>query len=156
MANAMRVRACLVGGLLVAATAYPALLDPRQDGYPLSTYPMFSHDRGPRSQVASALVRDAAGQDRPLPPRLIANSEAMQAVHTLNRALRGGRQSARVLCRAIAERVASEGGPALLHAREVLLVHETVTSIAYLAGRTGAEQRRTRARCPVPGREPGR
>jgi len=152
MASTTRVRAYLLGGLLVAATAYPGLLPPSEDGYPLSTYPMFSRDRGRRTQVGAALARDAEGRQTPLSPRLIANSEAMQAVRTLNRALHGGRKPARALCQQIARRIASEGGPALAGTREVLLVHERVDSVAFLGGRAQPDQRKVRARCPVPGR----
>ncbi|MDD9945288.1 MAG: hypothetical protein OXU20_29870 [Myxococcales bacterium] len=147
------LRAYLLGGLFVAATAYPAFLPPGEDSYPLSTYPMFSRDRGKRSWVGSALALDRQGTELPLAPSYVANSEAMQAVKTLNTALNRGRKAARKLCAAIALRVRERADPQLASAVVVQLQRQRVDSVAFLAGHRDARGRKVFARCPIPGRK---
>src|SRR5262245_53621142 len=77
-----------VSAAALAAMLYPALLDPqdpRQDSFPLSTYPMFSYRKPRTATVTSALAIDPTGAEQPVPPDLVATSETMQAFRTLRK-----------------------------------------------------------------------
>lgn len=170
MADARATRFCAaLGALLVSATAYPGLLQPSDDSYPLSTYPMFSRDRGRTLPIAAAHLRFANGVEETLPPAMVANGEVMQAIQRLNRGMRRGRRGRQRLCRDIAGRVASRGSARQRSAREVLLVQTKVDTLAFLRDRGGmktrggthtgrseahappiAGDRRVRARCELP------
>lgn len=153
-----------LGVSLVAATAYPGFLDPHDDGYPLSTYPMFSRDRGRELKIASARLRFPDGSEEALPPALVANGEVMQAIQRLNHAMRRGRRTRRRLCRDIAARVTQAGTQRQRDASEVLLVQARVDTVAFLGARSDASDadqgtqatnvagRRVRARCKLPER----
>ncbi len=70
----------LVGAVLLALLLWP-LVD-GHDGFPLSTYPMFSEDRGRIVRLAHVVGRTAGGEVRPLPPRVLGTFEVMQAAQT--------------------------------------------------------------------------
>lgn len=93
-------------GLTAALTL--AVLSPLlhgRDGFPLSTYPMFSARRPDVAWIARAEGETSSGQARALSPTLVSGSaEPMQAVSTLNRAFASGRAGAKRLCREIAKR----------------------------------------------------
>jgi len=87
--------------------AWPALLDPSEDSFPLSTYPMFSRHRGqPTFERIVGIER--GGRERAIAPRLVANSETLQAMATISNAVKDGPEPARALCRQVASRVASD------------------------------------------------
>ncbi len=98
-----------LGLMVLGAVAWPALQDPPKDGFPLSTYPMFSSRRGkPWVHVASGVT--AEGELVRLSPRIAAGGpEVMQASATLARAVRRGRAAA--ICEEIADRAAAEALP---------------------------------------------
>jgi hypothetical protein len=130
--------------------AQPALRDPEDDAYPLSTYPMFIHRRGRVNDVTSALAISPDGSEARVPPSYVANAETMQAFYRLQRAVQAGRESQNELCRTIAERIRHASAPELSGAVRVELVTERVDAIDYLAGRARPSNRRVHARCPVP------
>jgi hypothetical protein len=134
--------------LLIGALAYPGFLPPDQDGFPLSTYPMFSQHKPRVNEVVSA-VGVGPGFEAPLPPSYVANAEAMQAMVTLKKTLRAGRRASQALCERAAARLAAAGDPEFAAAERVELVTSRVDSIDYLAGRARPEGRRVHARCPV-------
>ena len=133
--------------------AQPALRDPEDDGYPLSTYPMFTHRRGRVNDVTSALAIAPDGSETRIPPKYVANAETMQAFYRLQRAVAAGRSSSRALCTTIAERIRHAPAPELARAVRVELVTERVDAIDYLADRARPFGRRVHARCPVPSGE---
>lgn len=138
----------MLSAVLLSAVAWPAFRDPARDGFPLSTYPMFSQRRGRVHEVVSARAVAADGGAVLVPPALIANAETMQAIRTLSRALRAGDREANALCSAIAERLA-RAGETWRRAVRVELITERVDAIDYLAGHARAEPLRVHARCPV-------
>lgn len=146
-----RVRAYALSAVMLAAVGWPAFCEPSQDGFPLSTYPMFAQRRGRVHEVVSARAVAADGNAVLVPPALIANAETMQAIRTLSRAIRAGEREAQLLCARIAERLAAVDDGALQRATRVELVTERVDAIDYLAGRAEAELVRVHARCPVGG-----
>lgn len=92
---------------LVLLSSFAAFRVPPIDSYPLSTYPMFSQRRG-QPLLHRMLALDDKGTQTPLPPRLVANSEALQAAATIRRAVEGGKSSLRALCSEVAARVAAD------------------------------------------------
>jgi len=144
-----RLRAYIVSAIVLGAMALPAFRLPDDDGFPLSTYPMFSHRRGRVNEVTSALAVMADAHETRVPPRYVANAESMQAFYTLARAVAAGAGQARALCETIAQRLPAADEPGLAHAERVELVTERVDAIDYLAGRVRPSGRRVHARCPV-------
>jgi len=146
----LRLHAYATSALLLGATLYPALLPPRDDGFPLSTYPMFATEKPTRVAVMSALALGDGGFERALAPGYIANAEAMQALQTLKKSVAAGRRSARALCERIAERVAERAEPELASAHHVAIVTQEHDAIAYLNGAEQALSREVHVRCKVP------
>jgi hypothetical protein len=141
-----------VSALSLAAVLYPMLLDPqdpRQDGFPLSTYPMFSYDKPRTASVTSAVAIAEGGAEEAIPPEFVATSETMQALRTIAKSVNAGRKHARRLCTAIAERVALSTDPAFARAERVALISVTVDSIRFLAGDRTPLSRTEHVRCRV-------
>ena len=145
-----RLYAYSVTACVLLAIGFPATRSLDADDYPLSTYPMFARPRGRIAEVASALAVSADGASAPVPPRYVANAEAMQAVSTLRRAVASGPRATAALCRTIAERVSRTGDAELRAAVRVEIVSGRVDAIDYLAERAEPRSRRLHARCDVP------
>jgi hypothetical protein len=144
-----RLRAYLISALLLGVVVAPGFRDPSADGFPLSTYPMFSQRRGRVHEIASARAVAADGSETRVPPSYVANAETMQAVRTLSSAVRAGPDAALALCRTIAGRLPGAGESALNEAVRVELVSERVDAVAYLAGERAPLSRTVHASCPV-------
>jgi hypothetical protein len=149
MASVDRWYASFVSIALLAAVLYPAIMSPADDGFPLSTYPMFARERPQIMPVNAALALDGAGSATPIPPLLIGRGETMQALRTLNRSVREGGEAARRLCHEIAARIATSRDREFLGAKKVALVTEDVDPLAYAAGERTPGRRRTRIACDV-------
>ncbi|MEY4575865.1 MAG: hypothetical protein RL701_568 [Pseudomonadota bacterium] len=145
-----RLRAYLLSSVLLGAVVLPAFRDPTVDGYPFSTYPMFSNRLGRTNAVTSAVAIAADASEVKVPPAYVANAETMQAFYTLVRAVRAGQQESEELCQVIARRLPEASDQALARAVRVELVTESVDAIDYLAGRARPFDRRVHASCPVP------
>lgn len=145
----MRFRAYALGAVLLGAAIYPALLDPSDDGFPLSTYPMFANDRGKIARVVRAVALGADGREHRIAPELVSSSEAMQVVQTLQRTFAAGPAEAERLCRAIAGRLRTSGDPTLERATRVELQSVAVDSVRYLAGEAEPVSRRVHASCAI-------
>jgi hypothetical protein len=136
------VRALLVVVVIVIGIV-PLLLD--RDSFPLSTYPMFSHRRSTAESVDTAVALDASGTPRRLGPQRIAGTdEIILATATVTNAINDG--SVDVLCKEIAERVASIG-PA--DAVSVEVVTELYDAIDWYEGDHQPINRVVHATCPV-------
>lgn len=101
-----RVVAALVSTALVAATLEPLIREPFDDGFPLSTYPMFATRRPTVQTFHYALGVTRDGKRRTLSPRMIGSGEILQALQVIASAV--GRGETKPLCEAIAARVAGE------------------------------------------------
>lgn len=143
------MRAYVALAAVVAAVLVPPLVPPAADSYPLSTYPMFSRDRGARSAVATLVGLDADGVEHRLSPTLIGGTdEPMQAVATASGAARGSAADQARLCAQVADRVASSDRTELV---EVSLQVEEHESIPFLTdGRTEPLSTRVLVTCAVP------
>jgi hypothetical protein len=145
-----RLYAYTLSFVMLGAVLSPALRDPNDDGFPLSTYPMFSRNRGRASSVTSALAVGPGGVEVAVPPALLGTSETMQAFRILSKGVHAGPRSAKNLCRTLAERVAASRDAAFAGATQVALVTQEFDSIEYLAGRRTPLSRVVNARCAVP------
>jgi hypothetical protein len=131
---------------LIAATLSPLLRDPADDGFPLSTYPMFATRRVTTLTMSYALGEGAAGQRIILAPELVGTGEVLQAMRVVERAVGGGAPAMHALCDAIASRIAAD--PDYAAVRGVRIVTGTHDAVEYLShDRVGRE--RERARCVV-------
>lgn len=125
-----RTLAYTVLAAAVAAVLGPPLWPPPADSYPLSTYPMFSIDRGAVSQVATVVGVDEAGEEARLTPGLIGGTdEPMLAVATASRAARGTLAEQRRLCEQVAGRVARSGRDEVVAVRLQVEVHDSVAHV---------------------------
>ncbi len=145
----------LLFSLIMIGLALSPLVHQR-DSFPLSTYPMFTSVRE-KPWIAVVVGVDAQGQQRPIPPRLVANAELMQAAQTIGSAVKRGQ--AKRLCERVAARIADE--PKWRDAVAVEVQSRQFDPRTYFTSATGREPLRVRKRahCLVPGREgvvPGR
>ena len=126
----MRVYAAAVSLALIAATLWPLVLDPREDSFPLSTYPMFAWKRETKQTFHYALGETGAGGRRTLRPALVGTTEVLQAIRVFDRAMNDRAELAR-LCDAIAARVARDSAFADVVA--IRIVTGTHDAVEYLA-----------------------
>lgn len=127
----MRVFAAAVSLALIGATLWPLARHPRDDGFPLSTYPMFASHRPTRQTYRYALGETASGERRTLSPRLVGTGEVLQAMRVIERALAMGRGETAKLCDAIAARVAADDSRAdIVSIRFVTGTHDAVEYLA--------------------------
>lgn len=141
-----RIVPTLVSLALIGATLSPLWRQPYDDGFPLSTYPMFASKRLTTLTMHYALGEGAAGERRVLAPALVGTGEVLQAMRVIERAMHGGRLEIAKLCDAIAARVALD--PEYADVRAIRVVTGTHDAVEYLArDRVGRELER--ARCEV-------
>ena len=98
----------MVSIVLVGAVLVPLARDPHDDGFPLSTYPMFASPRPTTQTLDYALGETASGERRVLAPSLVGTGEVLEALAIVGRAIRHGRRESSTLCSEIAGRVARD------------------------------------------------
>jgi hypothetical protein len=140
----------LVTAAIAAAILSPLLLPRGWDGFPISSYPMFS--RGDLGRVVSLghAVRVAGdGSERPIPPRLVGTPEPMVAKNLIEGAIARGEAAA--LCTAIARRVAADSDEGGARPTSVAIVTSAFDTRVYFAeGRERAvRSRQVHATCEV-------
>jgi hypothetical protein len=149
MERGERWRAGVVSVLMVAAVAWPGvqwLLDDRpSDGFPISTYPMFTRDPGRIVELPTVVAVGPDGSVERLSPQEIAGTDqVIQASVAVRRAIARGPGAARALCREAAGRVSA---PATLD-----VVVERHDAIAWSAdSATEPVERRTVVNCEARG-----
>jgi hypothetical protein len=142
-----RLAAAIVSIGLVAAALEPVLRAPVDDGFPLSTFPMFAAPRSPLLEMSYARGVTRDGRLRTLSPDHLGTGEVLQAFALLQRAVEGGDRDRAALCTAIAARVARDA--AYRDVVAIRLVSATQDAVRYLAdGGLGSEA--TRASCELP------
>ena len=148
MTTAVRVRAYVVGAVMVLLVAWPFTWASRHDSFPLSNYPMFSFPRHRVEPLSSVVVQMPSGEIERLSSRLISGgSETTLASVTVINAINRGDGGADELCQQVARRL--EGKPELAGG-EVLVVTERWDVVDYLQGGREPENRTVYAQCPVP------
>jgi hypothetical protein len=144
-----RLAAAILSVGLVAIVLEPVVRAPDDDGFPLSTFPMFAAPRPAQVAVSYARGVTGAGQRRELTPALLGTGEVMQAFAMLQRAVDAGPAARQALCQAIAARVATEAGYRDVTA--VVILGGWHDAVAYVAAgmRGAATGEVTHARCDV-------
>jgi hypothetical protein len=138
-----RVAAAVVSLALIGATLEPLVRDPYDDGFPLSTYPMFASRRPTVLTLHYALGEGRGGERRILAPILVGTGEVLQAIRVIDRAVAGGRAEVARLCSAIAARVAAD--PDWADVVAIRIVTGTHDALDYLSrDRVGKETERLR------------
>lgn len=133
-----------LGLALVAAS--PLLRNPLHDGFPLSTFPMFAEPLAQPAFYSAEGVR--ADRSRIMvPPEMIANGAAMQAVQTLQTAHGQGRKALRQLCERIARQVPQE--PKWHEVHRVEIVSTRYDPIAYFVSGPAPRERDVLHQCRV-------
>ena len=93
-------------GLVVFA---PAVLPHPDDDFPISTYPMFTTERGEVVDLDTAVLVDDEGRHR-LSPELVGGSDQIvTAAVTVSQAVAAGSAATQLLCQDIADRVEGPG-----------------------------------------------
>ncbi len=143
------VYAWVLGAVMLALVFRPLSQPAGADSFPFSSYPMFAFGRpSALTDVHHLVAFDAAGVSRPVPPKLVANDEVLQAEVTLHRAVRGGRKTSAALCKRVAARLADD--PAWSDVVRLELLSDRYDALVYFAGDTTPIRTKRRARCKVP------
>ncbi len=126
-------------GIVVLA---PALLPEAEDDFPISTYPMFTAERGEVVDLDTAVRVDDEGRHRLSPEAIGGTDEIVSASVAVSRAVVAGAAALDLLCGHIADRVDGPG--------EVQIVTERHDAVDLL--RDGGEPIAVTVheRCPVP------
>jgi hypothetical protein len=140
-----RARILITAGVVGALTA-PVVLD--RDGFPLSTYPMYSRARGDAVTLATAQAVDASGMVATLTLAVIGDSDdPLIVAGELRNAIRDGRAQQR--CVEIALRAAEwDGLPPGTATIDVVTERHDV--VAHVEGASSLLERTVHASCPVP------
>lgn len=96
-----------MGVVVSAAMVWPMTLDPWDDSFPLSTFPMFASKRD-EVWVHIAVGIDEDGELHRIPPSMVGTDEVMQAAQTIRKAIKGGKKRRKELCREIAAAAVSD------------------------------------------------
>jgi hypothetical protein len=129
----------------------PAFVDPNEDSFPLSTYPMFSHGKpNPDLVLTQALAVFPNGDREPLPPKLATgNEEVIQAMRMIIGETYAGEERAKSFCRDIADRIQRGSNPRWKDAIAVEIARSHFDTVAYFEKASVPLSRRTLQRCPV-------
>ncbi|HEX2871288.1 MAG TPA: hypothetical protein VHP33_08530 [Polyangiaceae bacterium] len=131
---------------VVLAAALPLLRNPLNDGFPLSTFPMFAEPlEKPTFYSAEGVLPDRSRVM--VPAELIANGAAMQSVWTLQSAHAQGKQVLRQLCERIATQVPQHSK--LREVQRVELVAARYDPIAYFVSGPAPLEREVLHKCKV-------
>ena len=153
MDRSERRRALLASVVLVGAVTWPGARSVvgggDSDGFPLSTYPMFSRDPGRTVEVPTVVAIDAAGAVHRLSPSQIAGTDqVIQAGVTVRQAIDAGPAAVAALCSEVAAGLGDgDGGDAAVRVAVVVERHD---SHAWARGDHEPQERRTVGDCPVP------
>lgn len=139
-----RARILITVGVILALVA-PVVLN--RDGFPLSTYPMYSRTRGDAVTFATAHAVDSSGTVTTLTLAVIGDSDdPLIVAGELRDAIRDGRVQQR--CVEIAERAATwDGLPP--DSATIDVVTERHDVVAQVEGRSSLLGRTVHASCPV-------
>lgn len=137
-----RAFAAIASIVLVGVTLSPVLRNPVDDGFPLSTYPMFATVRTTELTMSYAVGVARSGERRTLRPSLIGSGEVLQAYTIVARAVGGGAGTQQALCREIAERIRASGDDDIVTVRIITGVHDALDVL--LRDKLGRETEKTR------------
>ena len=106
---------------VVLAVGAPAVLPGADDGFPISTYPMFTSDRGRVMSLDTVVLVTGDGRERLSPEAIGGTDEIVLAAVIVGDAVDEGPAALQRLCREVAERVDRPGTVEIVTER-----HDTV------------------------------
>jgi hypothetical protein len=127
------------------AVLLPMLGDPRDDSFPLSTYPMFSGRKSTEASIPHVVGYHADGSRVVLPPESVANDEVIQAFETVRQAIRQGSSGTAALC----EEAAGWASTRREDVVSVAVVTDTYDALEYFDGDKAPVAGTTHAECEV-------
>ena len=120
----------------------PALWPDPDDDFPISTYPMFTADRGRVVAIDTAVLVDADDERHRLSPEMVGGTdEIVTAAVAVSRAIAAGDDALRRFCATVADRVDEPG--------TIEVVTERHDAIALLREDAPAEAVTVHERCPA-------
>ncbi|MFW6075796.1 MAG: hypothetical protein ACOC9Y_09380 [Chloroflexota bacterium] len=138
-----RIRAYAITLILAGLVVSPLFGAFADDNFPISTYQMFAAVRPDEVSVPHAVIIDADGSERPVPPAIVANDEVLQSQATIRQALRRGDTATAALCNRIADRLGNSDAVA------IEIVTSTYDAVLYYQGDQEPGERTLHARCEV-------
>lgn len=137
----------MVAIVAVLAVLWPLGRELTEDSFPLSNFPMFTHDPPRTTGFARAIGVTVEGGDVVLSPELTGGTvEVIHAAQTVSTAIRRGEAAA--LCAEIAERVGRSDDAVIV---DVVVVTDRFDIVEGLrSGDPEPVERVEHARCPVP------
>ncbi len=135
----------VISFVLIGATLSPLAREPADDGFPLSTYPMFAWRRPTKLTMSYPLGVTAQGP-RYLSPGIVGSFEVLQARAIVERAVAKGGKELAMLCERIATRVATT--PRFADVTAIRIVTGNHEAVEFLV-RDAAGIEYERARCEV-------
>ena len=143
-----RIWAYGVSAAVLLAVMIPGFRDPRDDGFPLSTYPMFSRGRkSPRTKVTHVVALTQDGRRLIPPPALVASEEVMQTLVSTRRAVATHRSDE--LCDHVARRMA-DNGARWNDVVEVQVRTDWYDAVRYFSDSRVPQRTKVHARCQLP------
>jgi hypothetical protein len=150
MTRRERRRAYAVTAVVLLAVAWPAVSlvrrgDRAADGFPISTYPMFTHDPGRVVDVPTVIgVRADGSITRLTPTQSAGTDQVIQAYVAVRGAIDDGAGASLALCRRAADRL-DPGGAVVT----VEVAMERYDAVKWSAGARAPISRTVAAVCPV-------
>jgi hypothetical protein len=132
----------LVTLVVGAAIAAPAVWPHASDGFPISTYPMFTSERGRVVALDTVVLVDGSHRRRLSPDAIGGTDEVVLASVTVSEAIAGGPVALDRLCAEIAGRVRGRPG-------RVEVVTETYDTVDLLRHGADPVDVVVHRRCPV-------
>lgn len=129
----------LVTVAVCLAVVLPAALPGGADGFPISTYPMFTSDRGRVMAIDTVVLVNTEGRQRLSPTSIGGTDEIVLAAVTVSNAIRHGQAALDRLCREVAGRIAEQA--------TIEIVTETHDTIDLLQSEARPLAIRVHARC---------
>jgi hypothetical protein len=131
----------LVTAAAAIAVLAPAVLPDASDGFPISTYPMFTTDRGRVIGLDTVVLARDGRRERLSPERIGGTDEVVLASATVSNAIAAGPTAVARLCREVAAGVDERG--------TVEVVTEVYDTIALLQHGARPTRRSVHATCEV-------
>lgn len=141
----------LVSVALTLLILQPAFLDPRQDSFPLSTFPMFSRPKpDPGLVLTQVLAVLPDGSRQPLPPRLATgNEEVIQTLRMIRDQVYGEKKRAAAFCEDVAARVREAPKEPWNEAVAIEIARSHFDTVAYFETTPEPVTRKVLLRCPT-------
>lgn len=141
----------LVSVALTLLVLRPAFADPQEDGFPFSTFPMFSRPKpDPGLVLTQVLAVFPDGSRKPLPPKLASgNEEVIQTLRMIRDQAYGERDRATAFCKEVVTRVHESTKEPWIEAVAIEVARSHFDTVAYFETGPVPVTRKVLVRCPT-------